>query len=174
MNPPTLLITDDEAPARRELERLLSSLEPRLSIHQAENGEQALQQVEQGHGDIVFLDIDMPGLSGLQVAEQLLQQSQPPLLIFATAWSEHAVRGFELQALDYILKPYRRARVRAALDRAHDIAHSQQMRLQERIDKLKRLERELGRIASACDGNHDHVCAVLHAFGDHQTCEGEH
>ena len=61
-----------------------------------------------------------------------------------------------------------------ALDRAHDIAHSQQMRLRDRIGKLKRLERELGRIASACDGNHDHVCAVLHAFGDHQICDGDH
>lgn len=118
VNPPSLLITDDEAPARRELQRLLSSLEPRLSIHQAENGEQALQQVRQQLGDIVFLDIDMPGLSGLQVAEQLLQMPAPPLVIFATAWSEHAVRGFELQALDYLLKPYRRARVREALDRA--------------------------------------------------------
>jgi DNA-binding transcriptional MerR regulator len=62
----------------------------------------------------------------------------------------------------------------AALDRAHEIARTQQVRLHERIEKLKRLERELGRIATACDGKHDHVCAVLHAFGDHQTCEGEH
>ncbi len=62
----------------------------------------------------------------------------------------------------------------AALDRAHEIAQTQQARLRARIDKLRRLERELGRIASACDGRHDHVCAVLHAFGDHQTCEGEH
>lgn len=62
----------------------------------------------------------------------------------------------------------------AALDRAHEIARSQQAHLRERIVKLQRLERELGRIASACDGRHDHVCAVLHAFGDHQTCAGEH
>jgi len=132
MNPPSLLITDDEAPARRELQRLLSSLEPRLAIHLAENGEQALQQIEQQHCDIIFLDIDMPGLSGLQVAEQLLQLPQPPLVIFATAWSEHAVRGFELQALDYILKPYRRARVRAALDRAlNSLQQSEQRQARE-------------------------------------------
>jgi len=62
----------------------------------------------------------------------------------------------------------------AALDRAHDIAQSQQKRLRDRIGKLQRLERELGRISSACDGQHNHVCAVLHAFGDHQTCAGEH
>jgi len=61
-----------------------------------------------------------------------------------------------------------------ALNRAHDIAQTQQARLRDRISKLRRLERELGRIASACDGQHDHVCAVLHAFGDHQTCAGEH
>jgi DNA-binding transcriptional MerR regulator len=62
----------------------------------------------------------------------------------------------------------------AALDRAHNIAQSQQARLRERIAKLQGLERELGRIASACDGKHDHVCAVLHAFGNHRTCEGKH
>ena len=61
-----------------------------------------------------------------------------------------------------------------ALDRAHDIAQGQQARLKDRIAKLQSLERELGRIATACDGKHDHVCAVLHAFGDHRTCEGEH
>lgn len=61
-----------------------------------------------------------------------------------------------------------------ALNRAHEIAQSQQKNLRGRIAKLQRLERELGRIASACDGQHDHVCAVLHAFGDHQTCEGDH
>ena len=62
----------------------------------------------------------------------------------------------------------------ATLDRAHDIAQTQQARLRDRISKLRSLERELGRIAGACDGQHDHVCAVLHAFGDHQTCAGEH
>lgn len=51
---------------------------------------------------------------------------------------------------------------------------NQQERLRDRIAKLQRLERELGRIATACDGQHDHVCAVLHAFGDHQDCVGEH
>lgn len=118
MNPPVLLIADDEAPARNELKRLLSALEPSLPLFEAENGQQALDHVDQAGCDILFLDIDMPALSGLQVAERLLTRPQPPLVIFATAWSEHAVRGFELQALDYILKPYRRARVRDALDRA--------------------------------------------------------
>lgn len=62
----------------------------------------------------------------------------------------------------------------AALDQAHEIARSQRTRLRERIKKLQRLERELGRIATACDGQHDHVCAVLHAFGEHRDCAGEH
>ena len=61
-----------------------------------------------------------------------------------------------------------------ALHGAHDIAHRQKLRLQDRIAKLQKLERELSRIASACDGKHDHVCAVLHAFGDHDTCDGAH
>ncbi|MCF6232956.1 MAG: MerR family transcriptional regulator [Rhodobacteraceae bacterium] len=61
-----------------------------------------------------------------------------------------------------------------ALERAHDIARNQKSRLRARISKLQALECELGRIATACDGQHDHVCAVLHAFGDHTICEGEH
>lgn len=61
-----------------------------------------------------------------------------------------------------------------ALQRAHDIATNQQTHLQARISKLQALESELGRIATACDGRHDHVCAVLHAFGNHKTCEGAH
>ena len=61
-----------------------------------------------------------------------------------------------------------------ALNRAHDIAQRQQQRLGERIAKLQRLKAELGRIATACDGQHDHVCAVLHAFGDHAPCAQDH
>ncbi len=60
------------------------------------------------------------------------------------------------------------------LDRAHDIAERQRQRLRERILRLQRLQRELDRIASACDGRHDHVCAVLSAFGDHSECAGDH
>ena len=60
------------------------------------------------------------------------------------------------------------------LDRAHDIARSQQIRLRDRIARLERLERELARIAAACDGDHDHSCAVLDAFGDHRPCAGPH
>lgn len=66
----------------------------------------------------------------------------------------------------------------AALDRAHDIARRQRQHLRDRIERLQRLERELDRIASACDGRHDHLedgsCAVLHAFGDHAPCTGNH
>ncbi|MDF1718218.1 MAG: MerR family transcriptional regulator [Antarcticimicrobium sp.] len=62
----------------------------------------------------------------------------------------------------------------AELDRAHDIARRQRQRLHARIVKLKKLERELDRIAGACDGRHDGPCAVLHAFGDHRPCAGDH
>ncbi len=60
------------------------------------------------------------------------------------------------------------------LNRAHDIAERQLTDIRHRIERLKRLEAELERISKACDGQHDHVCAVLHAFGDHDTCEGSH
>ncbi len=60
------------------------------------------------------------------------------------------------------------------LNRAHSIAQNQRNRIRERIAKLKKLERELTRISTACDGDHDHVCAVLRAFGDHGGCDGDH
>ena len=112
-----VLITDDEAPARGELRFLLAQLEPELSFREARNGEEALLSLSQSAADVVFLDIQMPGQNGLSVASSLLDLPDPPLIVFATAYDEHAVEAFELEALDYVLKPFSEKRLAQTLER---------------------------------------------------------
>ncbi len=118
-----ILITDDEGPARKELRYILETLAPEAVFYEAANGLEALAIIEAEPVEVVFLDINMPGLDGLAVAATILEGPQPPLIVFATAYNEHALRAFELAALDYVVKPFdeRRlahtvARVRQALE----------------------------------------------------------
>jgi DNA-binding LytR/AlgR family response regulator len=117
-----VLITDDETPAREELRYILESLAPEATFYEAAHGEAALDQIEAHPIEVVFLDIRMPGLDGLATAAAMMDGPEPPLIIFATAYDEHALQAFELAALDYVVKPFdeRRlaqtiARVRQAL-----------------------------------------------------------
>jgi len=112
-----ILITDDEAPARGELRYLLEQLEPNISFTEARNGEEALLTLSQTSMDVVFLDINMPGLNGLSVASTLLDMPEPPLVVFATAYDEHAVKAFELEALDYVVKPFDERRLEQTVGR---------------------------------------------------------
>lgn len=118
-----ILIADDETPARGELRYILETLIPEASFYEAVNGAQALNLIEREPIDVVFLDIRMPGPDGLEVAATIIDGPEPPLIIFATAYDEHALQAFELAALDYVVKPFdeRRlaqttARIRQALD----------------------------------------------------------
>ena len=114
----SILVVDDELPARRELQRTLKSHDAYASCVEAANGRQALARLDEHDCPIVFLDIEMPGQNGLVVAEQMMARTSPPLIIFGTAYEQHAVKAFELNAIDYILKPYRASRVHQALDKA--------------------------------------------------------
>ncbi len=118
MTEPVILIVDDEPPARSELRRLLAALAPAAELREAGNGREALAQLAEHACAVMFLDIQMPGPSGLQVAEQLLARSAPPLIIFATAFDRYAVRAFKLNAIDYLLKPYEPECVQQALNKA--------------------------------------------------------
>ena len=109
------LVVDDEAPARDHLSRLLSTHRDVQIAGQAVNGFQALEQIGELHPDVVFLDIEMPGFNGFEVIENL---PEPPLIVFATAFDEFAVRAFEANALDYLLKPIRLERLLMALNKA--------------------------------------------------------
>lgn len=111
------LIADDEPLARSRLENLLIE-DSRFEIAGiADSGSAALAFIEQHAPQLVFLDIQMPGLSGFEVLDRL-DAKRLPHVVFVTAYDEYAVRAFEVHALDYLLKPFARARFRAALDRA--------------------------------------------------------
>jgi len=109
------LVVDDEAPARARLRQLLAERGDVEIVGEAEDGAEALEQIQALAPDVVFLDIQMPGCSGLDVAASL--GTPRPAVVFCTAFDQHAVDAFELQAVDYLLKPVTRARLDAALAR---------------------------------------------------------
>lgn len=114
------LLVDDEQPARERLRQLLSAHADVEVVGEAEDGVQAAEQIAGLAPDLVLLDIQMPGASGLDVAASLGQPR--PAIIFCTAFDQYAVDAFELSALDYLLKPVNRARLAAALDRVRAAA----------------------------------------------------
>src|SRR5580692_6017501 len=123
----TALIVDDERLAREELKYLLDAAGGVEVIAQGQNGIEAVHLIRTHHPDVVFLDVQMPGLDGFAVLKKLLEREDAdrmPQIIFATAFDQYAVRAFDVNAIDYLLKPFDRARVMQALDRAR-------LRLQE-------------------------------------------
>ena len=114
-----MLIVDDEAPARDKLRRWLSNHADIEIAGESADGLAAAAAIETLAPDVVFLDIQMPGLSGLEVAAQL-ESDMAPLLVFLTAFDEHAIRAFDLDAVDYLLKPYDRDRLEKSLHRIRE------------------------------------------------------
>ena len=114
-----VLIADDEAPARDKLCRWLGEQADMEVAARAADGIAAAQGIEHCKPDVAFLDIQMPGCSGLEVASQLDRQAAP-LIVFITAFDEHAVRAFDLNAVDYLLKPYDKDRFNRCLARVRE------------------------------------------------------
>jgi DNA-binding LytR/AlgR family response regulator len=112
-----VLVVDDEAPARADLAWLLEREQSVASVAVASNATQALRALHRDGIDVVFLDVRMPGLHGLDLARVLGRFATPPQVVFVTAHEEHAVEAFELRACDYLLKPVRAERLREALAR---------------------------------------------------------
>ncbi len=123
MNPKPCLqvfLVDDEAPARARLRTILGDIAgdmPHQVIGEAENGMQALPQILDLNPDVVLLDVQMPGMDGIELAGHLVRQASPAALIFVTAFDEYALKAFEVHALDYLLKPVRASRLAQALER---------------------------------------------------------
>lgn len=113
------MIADDEAPAREKLERWLAEQPDVAVAGSAADGLSAAQCIEQLRPDVAFLDIQMPTLSGLQVAAQL-EPSSAPLIVFVTAFDEHALKAFDLDAIDYLLKPYDQDRFARTMQRVRE------------------------------------------------------
>jgi two-component system LytT family response regulator len=116
--PMRALIVDDEPHARRYLTELLEGEINVLVVGEASCGAEGMDQIGQLLPDIVFLDIQMPDLGGLDMVERL-ESPNLPLFIFVTGYSEYAVRAFEVEAVDYLRKPFDKDRLVTALDRAH-------------------------------------------------------
>lgn len=111
-----VLIVDDEALARRRLADLLRTVAPASDIIEAADGEAAVRSIANERPDVVFLDIQMPGQSGLEVVEAI-GLDRMPITVFVTAYDQHAIRAFDANALDYLLKPFSDERFEATMAR---------------------------------------------------------
>lgn len=119
-----LLIVDDEAPARRRLREVLEDCGPELSLQvvgEADNGLEALEHAQREQPDAVLLDIRMPGMDGIEVAQHMQKLAHTPAVIFTTAYDNYACQAFELNAVDYLMKPVRAERLAAALTKARHL-----------------------------------------------------
>src|SRR3954464_712512 len=112
------VLVDDEQLARDELGFLLGQMGGVEVIAQAGNGIEALSTIERLHPDVVFLDVQMPGLTGFEVARRLVDNGAGPQIIFVTAYDQHAIEAFEVNAVDYLLKPVDQTRLEVAVERA--------------------------------------------------------
>ena len=112
------VLVDDEQLARDELGYLLGQVGGVEVIGQAGNGIEALTTIDKLQPDLVFLDVQMPGLTGFEVARRMLDTNAPSHIIFVTAYDQHAIEAFEVNAVDYLLKPVDPARLEVAVDRA--------------------------------------------------------
>jgi DNA-binding LytR/AlgR family response regulator len=116
------LIVDDEASARSRLRKLLAAHPEIEIVAEAADGVEALAAIAQSKPDLVFLDVQMPGLTGLEVLQSLPADASRPLVIFATAYDQYALEAFEANAVSYLLKPINRERLAAAVERAARLA----------------------------------------------------
>jgi two-component system LytT family response regulator/two-component system response regulator LytT len=112
------VLVDDEQLARDELGYLLGQMGGIEVIGQAGNGVEALSTIDRLQPDVVFLDVQMPGLTGFEVARRMLEAQNPSHIIFVTAFDQHAIEAFEVNAVDYLLKPVDQSRLELAVQRA--------------------------------------------------------
>lgn len=126
-----ILIADDEKLARLRLNSLIAECGDIFQVvAEAKNGVEAVQKWKQTQAEVLLLDIRMPEMDGLQVAQALLKFENPPAVIFTTAYDSHALQAFEAHAIDYLLKPIRKDRLIAALQKAQVFKQAQLQLLQ--------------------------------------------
>jgi two-component system LytT family response regulator/two-component system response regulator LytT len=134
------IVVDDEQLAREELCFLLGQLGGVELIGQASNGIEALRVVEETNPDLVMLDVQMPGLTGFEVARRLVRASVDTHFVFVTAYDQHAIEAFEVNAVDYLLKPVESGRLSTAVDRARRRILTERTPARERSgDDMERL-----------------------------------
>lgn len=129
-----ILLVDDENLARDRLRRMLEAEGTHEVVGEAANGAEAVQVCADTRPDLVLLDIRMPGMDGLETARHFLTLEEPPAVIFCTAYEEHAIQAFDLQAVGYLLKPVRRENLLAALAKTMRLNRAQLTALQAADD----------------------------------------
>jgi two-component system response regulator LytT len=130
------LIIDDEKPARDELAYLLKSFSEINLVAQGKNGIEAVNLIKEHNPDLVFLDVQMPGLNGFGVIKKLVERKlRVPQIVFATAYDNYALHAFEVNAVDYVLKPFDKGRVAKAIQRAKKLIEANSSPV-ERLEKL--------------------------------------
>jgi two-component system response regulator AlgR len=141
-----LLIVDDETPARDRLRRMLTEISDCEVVGEAGNGTEALAACAHLEPDIVLLDVRMPGLWGIEVAQHLATFPTPPAVIFTTAYGDHAIEAFDAQAIGYLLKPIRKEKLARAITHAGRISAPRLMQATQ---------------AASIEHRREHVCAKL-------------
>ena len=128
----TILIDDEELACKR-LRKLLGNYDDVKIIDEARNGEEAIEKIETLHPDVIFLDIQMPGVNGFDVARRLTFK---PFIIFATAYDEYALKAFEENSVDYLLKPIEQKRLDAAMEKLRRLYDASKLKLSENVERL--------------------------------------
>src|ERR1700760_1850366 len=135
------IIVDDEKPARDELAYLLKAFPEINVIGQGKNGVDAVNLIREHSPDLVFLDVQMPGLDGFGVLRKLVERKMKvPHVVFATAFDHYAVQAFDVNAVDYVLKPFDKARIAKAIQRARKAMETQT----SATERLEQLVNQLG------------------------------
>ena len=138
---PRILIADDEAPARARLRDLLDEIRsgfPLAIVDEARNGREALEVLNREKVDIVLLDIRMPEVDGMEAARAIAGMAEPPAIIFTTAFDAYALKAFEVNAIDYLLKPIRMERLLAALKKSRGAAPPSKQALEAAANQPRR------------------------------------
>ena len=123
--PLNILIADDEAPARNRMCDLLSDIEDVAVVAEAKNGKEAIDLALQTKPDLMLLDIRMPVMDGIEAAQHAQKIEPKPHIIFTTAFDAYAIKAFDLNAIDYLLKPIRLERLQTAINKAHALKPAQ-------------------------------------------------
>ena len=156
-----ILITDDEKPARKELVYILEQLVPGAELFEAKNGREAVNFLAKNLVDVAFLDINMPGMDGLTAGAAIVEMENSPLLVFATAYSDHAVEAFEMAALDYVVKPFDERRLAKTVERIRET-----LAQQEKIDRQQQTVRAVLEQMMAQSSSEKPVATIEKLWGE--------
>ncbi len=169
-----LLIVDDEAPARKELKFLIECSTENIQTREAKNGREALEKIADESFDAAFVDINLGDIDGISLAKELVEFQKNLRIVFATAYDDYAVKAFELNALDYILKPFELDRIKTALARIKNSSGINQGILTGMAEKIRKISLWNGDrvilidineiVFIATSGRHCRVCALRNNY----------